>query len=181
MKIHLIINYFLTSQVALLLLLAYEAKSCTRQQFDASHWLSALPESRNVTPAASNCVYCNIQCDGCYGPDASDCIRCRHFNLSDLDGQSRCVSSCPRHYFKGRCLSECPENTYHYDVEKPECLSCDAQCMGGCNDISAWNCTRCVSHQMPDGRCVSNCSDGYMAVDNSTCTKVPSINISENE
>lgn len=161
-----------TCQLALILAMGVplEATCCNKRQFNASQWSVSSPSNGHNTTSETQCTYCNIQCDGCYGPDAGSCINCKHFNLSDSNGHWLCVSSCPGHYYNGHCLSECPNNTYHFNVDKPECLPCHSQCTGGCTGSTSWNCSQCLTHQMPDGQCVSSCPDGFSFKDNYSCS-----------
>ncbi|XP_035661662.1 epidermal growth factor receptor-like [Branchiostoma floridae] len=70
---------------------------------------------------------CSDQCDsdGCWGFEASQCIKCANF---ELDGT--CVESC--------------EATTHYSDNK-QCRPCDPQCDGMCNGPGSDNCTRCLN------------------------------------
>ncbi|XP_078619979.1 epidermal growth factor receptor-like isoform X3 [Branchiostoma floridae x Branchiostoma japonicum] len=84
-------------------------------------------QNKNKTQCVVEGKTCSDQCDsdGCWGFEASQCIKCANF---ELDGT--CVESC--------------EATTHYSDNK-QCRPCDPQCDGMCNGPGSDNCTRCLN------------------------------------
>ncbi|CAH1249286.1 ERBB4 [Branchiostoma lanceolatum] len=84
-------------------------------------------ENKNKTQCVAEGRTCSAQCnsDGCWGFEASQCIKCANF---ELDGT--CVESC--------------EATTHYSDNK-QCRPCDPQCDGMCNGPGSDNCTQCLN------------------------------------
>ena len=74
--------------------------------------------------------YCSPMCDGCYGPDDYDCMRCPGNAYIDAYGYCCCYDG----YYGDHC-----DMTY-------EQYTCAPTCTAGCSGSTARDCTACVAH-----------------------------------
>ena len=92
------------------------------------------------------CIGCAVECIDCTGPTNSECVSCRHGNLT-TDSSSVCVESCPDDYYNS-------DGT---------CLRCHDYC-DGCTGPSSRNCTECDGAEVEvEGggvQCVPSCPLG---------------------
>ncbi|EGD73449.1 laminin alpha 5 chain [Salpingoeca rosetta] len=106
-----------------------------------------------VTDPADGCMPCDDQCaDGCTGPTASDCLRCRNYRSGEV------------------CVEECAAD------EQPDadrfCAPCHPECAGGC--IAPGDALQCVSCRAykDAGECVSNCpSERFFVTQSGVCVE----------
>lgn len=129
-----------------------------------NNWSLMLYGTKKVTCAESQfmsifgeCVTCDAQCmGGCSGPMASQCTSCLNYKSQDT-----CVASCENLVYNFTCVDNCPENMFSYEGT---CVSCDAECLGGCIGPGPLMCFDC-QHQKQSAlgpfnfECVAECSN----------------------
>ncbi|XP_060043899.1 extracellular matrix organizing protein FRAS1 isoform X2 [Erinaceus europaeus] len=114
-------------------------------------------------PTHGLCRACHPSCLACVGPEPSHCTQCRQ---PDEGLQVNQVSGVD--IPSGKCLSQCGARFYLENTG--QCEACHQSCLG-CVGKSAQHCTACPSsHVLLDGRCLSQCPDGYFSQD-SSCTE----------
>ena len=108
-----------------------QAEQCTNE-CSADHYPASLAPSTSLTKFISKnsqgkqCLSCNTECKGCYGPSSEECNSCVNFKVfldgadmhSVADSKFNCTSVCPeqfphKHYdgTYGPFCSDVPEGT----------------------------------------------------------------------
>ena len=119
---------------------------CPPNTFEDS---TPLPSGAQQLPDSPGfCLPCNPLCNGCTGPEDTDCVACRGVLL------------------EGQCLSQCPDDTYLRDGL---CLPCSSECEGGCSGPGASDCTACKHVLGSNGLCAGTCKDTEFADGDSVC------------
>ncbi|XP_070468854.1 extracellular matrix organizing protein FRAS1 isoform X1 [Equus przewalskii] len=109
------------------------------------------------------CKACYSSCLTCVGPEPSHCTQCKKpeegLQVKQVPGAN---------LTSGECLSQCRAQFYLENTGL--CEACHQSCFG-CSGKSRHNCTACrPSHALLDGRCLSQCPDGYFNQEDS-CTE----------
>uniref|UniRef100_A0A2K6FZ88 Extracellular matrix organizing protein FRAS1 n=1 Tax=Propithecus coquereli TaxID=379532 RepID=A0A2K6FZ88_PROCO len=100
------------------------------------------------------CKACHSSCLACVGPEPSHCTACRKPEQG-LQVQQLSGAGAP----SGACLSQCAAQFYLESTGL--CAACHQSCVR-CAGKSPNNCTACgPSRVLLDGRCLSQCPDGY--------------------
>lgn len=114
----------------------------------------------------TKCLPCDVNCRGCTGPSASQCLSCA---WGEYDGV--CVNKCPLSMIRSRdgVCQPCPEGTInqddacvpcqegaHYTDAEGKCRPCDSEC-GLCIGPSAADCVpgNCKNFQVVSGQLTS--------------------------
>ena len=107
----------------------------------------------------TRCAACHPTCNGCTGPDATDCI------------------DCAAHLYEknGICVDDCGDGHF-YDGQT--CEKCDGSCFN-CDGPDAKDCTECDSNKVifqdTDGNfCLDQCPDGFFSDSNKRCVRCTS-------
>ncbi|MBZ3891170.1 Extracellular matrix protein FRAS1 [Sciurus carolinensis] len=109
------------------------------------------------------CVACHASCQTCVGPEPSHCTECRK---PEAGLQAQPLSGA--HIPFGECVSHC--TTQFYLESSGLCEACHQSCFK-CLGKSPHNCTACrPSLVLLDGRCLSQCPEGYFNQEGS-CTE----------
>ncbi|KAG3276368.1 Fraser extracellular matrix complex subunit 1 [Ictidomys tridecemlineatus] len=141
------------------------ASHCTAciqpQALHQGHCLSSCGEG--FYPDHGDCKACHASCQTCVGPEPSHCTQCRN---PEAGLQAEQLSGA--HIPSGECLSEC--RAQFYLDSSGLCEACHQSCFK-CLGKSPHNCTACrPSHVLLDGRCLSQCPEGYFNQEGS-CTE----------
>eukprot|EP00043_Microstomoeca_roanoka_P015853 m.159144 g.159144 ORF g.159144 m.159144 type:complete len:1451 (-) comp16346_c0_seq3:51-4403(-) len=102
----------------------------------------------SLVAAAAYCYPCDPLCEGCTGPSAADCIKCRGVIFSDV------------------CLASCPNGTY---LTGNTCAPCSVMCRDGCSGPTSYDCFECARVRSKDGSCRSFCGEAEYADDANVC------------
>uniref|UniRef100_A0AAZ1XTH8 TNFR-Cys domain-containing protein n=1 Tax=Oreochromis aureus TaxID=47969 RepID=A0AAZ1XTH8_OREAU len=137
-------------------------KQCPQQTFsDSSGW---------------RCQSCHSSCQTCHGPRATDCDLCPGGNFP-VHGQCPHIN-CPQgQYFDGyfldqdsSCVEQCPPGSYANSATQL-CEDCSPSCEA-CVDTSD-NCISCSKGTdklfLHQGRCWSNCPEGFFETAEGAC------------
>ncbi|KAM5158784.1 extracellular matrix organizing protein FRAS1 [Callospermophilus lateralis] len=125
------------------------------------HCLSSCGEG--FYPDRGDCKACHASCQTCVGPEPSHCTQCRN---PEAGLQAEQLSGA--HIPSGECLSQC--RAQFYLDSSGLCEACHQSCFK-CLGKSPHNCTACrPSHVLLDGRCLSQCPEGYFNQEGS-CTE----------
>ncbi|MBN3301412.1 PCSK5 convertase, partial [Amia calva] len=103
----------------------------------------------------AKCYACDISCKTCFGPQALDCSSC--FTGYLLDQEGSCVEHCPAGYFvksESQLCEECSPNCETCEETSDTCVSCKKGKY------------RLFLHE---GKCWSNCPEGYFERVEGTC------------
>ena len=130
-----------------------------------------LPVSGGILLKKQSNVTCHPECDieaGCTGPSATDCNKCKHYQMTS----GVCVSNCLPQFYRDDTNKRCVACTAHCSscVSETHCLSCErnmflspnrSQCLvtcpvGFCQDDSTKSCEKCP------GRCPPGFYDKWM-------------------
>uniref|UniRef100_A0A8C9Q481 Extracellular matrix organizing protein FRAS1 n=1 Tax=Spermophilus dauricus TaxID=99837 RepID=A0A8C9Q481_SPEDA len=141
------------------------ASHCTAciqsQALHQGHCLSSCGEG--FYPDHGDCKACHASCQTCVGPEPSHCTQCRN---PEAGLQAEQLSGA--HIPSGECLSQC--RAQFYLDSSGLCEACHQSCFK-CLGKSPHNCTACrPSHMLLDGRCLSQCPEGYFNQEGS-CTE----------
>ncbi|XP_048640749.1 extracellular matrix organizing protein FRAS1 isoform X2 [Marmota marmota marmota] len=131
------------------------------QALRQGHCLSSCGEG--FYPDRGDCKACHASCQTCVGPEPSHCTQCRN---PEAGLQAEQLSGA--HIPSGECLSQC--RAQFYLDSSGLCEACHQSCFK-CLGKSPHNCTACrPSHVLLDGRCLSQCPEGYFNQEGS-CTE----------
>ncbi|KAL3312395.1 hypothetical protein Ciccas_009010 [Cichlidogyrus casuarinus] len=168
--------------------------------FNESSTDPALAASNLVIYARKNNVNCHAynchpECDvkfGCWGPEATHCVKCKNYISKD-----ECVAQCPfqvdqsdteiisssdRINLALLALDIFPEEVDVDNgspfplVDTVRCSQCHSQCRVGCTGSGAHQCRprkSCVNF-FEVNRCVEKCSSGFQATEAKLCQKIKS-------
>lgn len=98
-------------------------------------------------PPQPHSVQCDIECEGgCRGPDATQCMSCKHFGLRGDDGKMKCVLGCP--------------DGLYGDNDSRQCLVCHPSCFT-CHGPVDSDCLTCMTNKtVSAGQCIEGCPPG---------------------
>lgn len=102
------------------------------------------------SPQPNTCHNCSSLCvDGCNGPLASDCTKCRWVKGRDGD----CVRNCGLNEVNRAGQCECADNAV---ADGDSCGLCHAQCNGCHTPNNAGDCIKCKRRER-NGICIADC------------------------
>lgn len=118
---------------------------------------------------SNDCQICASECAICDSPSSGSCLECANTAPYFVLGSSVCYENCPNGYFKVegqfRCVTSCPSKTFQSaDGSCNQCNNICAEC-----EVSDSNCTQCDSGSLlHDSTCKTACPTGTYEV-SGTC------------
>lgn len=128
---------------------------------------------KTYSATGSVCTACDISCQLCSGPTASQCTVCDSAYQMQIQNSNTCYKACPVGYFvlgtTNQCVVSCPN--YYYQSSTTACTSCFTSCLT-CNGPNSTQCVTCPSGYTltVTNTCLVSCTPGlYPDAASNTC------------